>query len=134
MDNNTMEQVSKKNLWAGRIITTLVTLFMLFDASIHFSMIPAITQSFTQMGYALNIIRPLSVIEFISIILYIIPQTSVLGAILLTGYLGGAVDSNVRAGAPLFSLILAPVYVGILLWLGLWLRSDKLRELTPIKK
>jgi hypothetical protein len=68
-NNNAMGQVSKKSLIAGRIITILVILFMLFDATIHFSMIPAITQSFAQMGYSLNIIRPLSVIEFISIVL-----------------------------------------------------------------
>jgi DoxX-like family len=129
-----LTQTSKGMLWSGRIITALVALFMLFDASIHFSEIPAVTQSIMQMGYSLSIIRPLSVIEFISIVLYIIPQTSVLGAILLTGYLGGAVDANVRASNPLFSFTLTPVYIGILLWLGLWLRSGKLRGLIPLKK
>ena len=121
-------------LWSGRIITTLVVLFMIFDATIHLLKVPAVVEGFTQMGYSLSVITPLSIIELISVVLYIIPQTSILGAILLTGYLGGAVDSNVRAGNPLFTFTLAPVYVGVLLWLGLWLRSNKLRELTPIKK
>jgi hypothetical protein len=118
---------SKKWLWTGRVLTTLGAAFMLFDAIIHISQIPAVVASFTQMGYPLGIIVPLSIVELISIVLYIIPSTSVWGAILLTGYLGGAVDANVRAGNPFFSLIMFPVYIAIVLWAGLYLRNEKLR-------
>ncbi len=127
------EETSKKSLWAGRIISLLVILFMLFDGVIHIMKIPAVTQSFVQLGYSLNVITPLAVIELLCVLLYVIPRTSILGAILLTGYLGGAVDSNVRAGNPLFSFILFPVYIGVLMWGGLYLRSKRLRSLVPIK-
>ena len=124
---------NKTWLWTGRIISTLATLFMLFDGIIHLLKVPAVIQAFQQLGYPLSVITPLAVIELICVVLYIIPRTSVLGAMLLTGYLGGAVDSNVRAGLPLFSYILFPVYVGVFLWAGLYLRSQKLRALIPLQ-
>ena len=127
------EEVSKTSLWFGRIISLLAILFLLFDAIIHLSKPPAVIQGFSQMGYSLSVITPLAIIELIAIILYIIPKTSVFAAILLTGYLGGAVDANVRAGNSLFGFILAPVYLGILIWLGLYLRSRKIQSLVPIK-
>jgi DoxX-like family len=125
---------NKKWLWTGRVLRAVVILFMLFDGVIHLSKIPAVTDAFAQMGYSLGVITPLSIIELLCVILYIIPSTSILGAILLTGYLGGAVDSNVHAGSPLFSAILFPVYVAILLWGGLYLRDSRLRELIPCSK
>ncbi len=118
---------NKKWLWVGRILTVIGVLFMLFDAVVHILRPAAVLEGFRQMGYSLDIIVPLSIVELVCILLYMIPRTSVLGAILLTGYLGGAVDANVRMGAPLFSLVLAPVYVAIVLWAGLYLRDSHLR-------
>ena len=109
---------SKKWLWTGRILSTLAAAFMIFDGVIHIMRPPVVIQSFQQGGYSLNIIVPLAIVELICVALYSIPRTSVLGAILLTGYLGGAVDYNVRAGNALFGFVLFPVYAAIVLWAG----------------
>ncbi|HUC31201.1 MAG TPA: DoxX family protein [Candidatus Paceibacterota bacterium] len=118
---------SKKWLWTGRVVSVLAAAFMVFDGVIHILRPPVVIQSFQQGGYSLNVIVPLAIIELICVALYIIPRTSVLGAILLTGYLGGAVDYNVRAGNALFGFVLFPVSVAVLLWMGLYLRNEKLR-------
>src|ERR1700720_4399416 len=95
--------VSKGQLWAGRILSGLGVLFMLFDAIIH-TMRPApVVQAFTQLGFPLSSALPLGIIELLCVGLYVIPRTSAFGAILLTGYLGGAIATQVRIGAPLFS-------------------------------
>jgi hypothetical protein len=125
---------TKKWLWTGRILSILGAGFMVFDGVVHISRIAPVTQSFAQMGYSLDVIVPLSIIELICVLLYIVPRTSVLGAILLTGYLGGAVDANVRAGNSLFGFVLFPVYLAIILWGGLYISDGRLRELVPCKK
>ena len=125
--------VSSKRLWAGRIISALPVLFLLFDSVIHIIRIGPVDQGFAELGYAVTLARPLGFIELICVILYVIPRTSVLGAALLTGYLGGAVATNVRVGAPLFSHVLFPVYVGVLLWGGLYLRDSRLRAIFPVR-
>ena len=125
--------VSSKRLWAGRIISALPVLFLLFDSVIHIIRIGPVDQGFAELGYAVTLARPLGIIELICVILYVIPRTSVLGAALLTGYLGGAVATNVRVGAPLFSHVLFPVYVGVLLWGGLYLRDSRLRAIFPVR-
>jgi hypothetical protein len=124
---------SKRTIWAGRIISGLATAFMLFDAVVHISRGPAVVEGFTKAGFSPSILVPLSIIELICIVLYVIPRTAVLGVILLTGYLGGAVATNVRMGMPMFSWVLAPVYIAVLLWLGLWLRDDRIRSLIPFR-
>ncbi|MDP9290329.1 MAG: DoxX family protein [Thermoproteota archaeon] len=96
-------------------MSALTAIFMLFDGVVHILQITPVVESFKQLGYPLSVIVPLAIVELICVILYMIPRTSILGAILLTGYVGGAVDSNVRAGNPLFSNILFPGYVRILL-------------------
>jgi hypothetical protein len=118
--------MNKKWIWTGRVLSTLSGLFMLFDGIIHIAQPPIVIQSFQQQGYPLQIIFPLALVELVCVLLYIIPRSALLGAILLTGYLGGAVDYNVRAGNP-FSEILFPVSIAIALWAGLYLRSQKLR-------
>ena len=123
---------TKKWLLTGRIISALAGAFMIFDGIIHLSGIPPVIQSFQQGGYSLNIIVPLAIVELICALLYVIPRTAILGAILLTGYLGGAVDYNVRAGNPLFIGILFPVYVAIFLWAGLYLRDSRLRAILAL--
>lgn len=126
--------ISKGQLWTGRVLSGLGVLFMLFDTVIHAMTPPQVVQAFAQLGFPLSILIPLSIIEFIGIVLYVIPRTSALGAILLTGYLGGAVAAQVRIGAPLFGYVLAPVYVALLLWVGLYLRDERVRALVPVRR
>lgn len=126
--------VSKTQLWAGRIISALPVLFLLFDGVIHLTRIAPVVDSFKQLGYPIVLALGLGIIELVCVVLYVVPPTSVLGAILLTGYLGGAVASNLRIGVPLFSNALFPVYVGVLLWVGLYLRSNLLRALLPLRR
>jgi hypothetical protein len=113
--------------WAGRAMTALPVLFLTFDAVIHIMNILIVVETMKGLGWDATMGPVLGIIEIICLALYVIPRTSILGAILLTGYLGGAVATNVRVGSPLFSHDLFPVYVGILLWVGLTLRHEKLR-------
>ena len=126
--------ISKGQLWTGRVLSGLAVLFMLFDTVIHAMKGPQVVQGFAQLGFPLSIAIPLSTIEFIGIVLYVIPRTSTLGAILLTGYLGGAVAAQVRIGAPLLGFVLAPVYVALFLWGGLYLRDERVRALIPLRR
>jgi hypothetical protein len=125
---------SKGRIWAGRILSALPVLFLLFDAVIHILKIAPVVEAFAQLGYSVSLAVPLGIIELVCVVLYVIPRTSVLGAVLLTGYLGGAVATNLRVGAPLFSNVLFPVYVGILLWGGLYLRNARLRAVFPVQQ
>ena len=126
--------ISRGQLWTGRVLSGLAVLFMLFDTVIHAMKPPAVIQGFGQLGFPLSIAIPLSTIEFIAIVLYLIPRTSAFGAILLTGYLGGAVAAQVRIGAPLFSTVLAPIYIALFLWGGLYLRDERVRALIPVRR
>ncbi|HYW98653.1 MAG TPA: DoxX family protein [Candidatus Elarobacter sp.] len=127
--------VSKKGLWAGRIMTGLVVTFLTFDAILKFvTPAPApVVEAFAHVGWPLNLAPVLGMILLVSTVLYVIPKTSILGAILLTGYLGGAVATHLRAGDPLFSHVLFPTYLGVLLWGGLYFREDRLRALIPLR-
>jgi len=127
-------RVSNRRLWAGRIMSALPALFLVFDGVIHIMRIPPVVEAFARLGYSINLAVPLGIIEIACILLYVIPRTSVLGAVLLTGYLGGAVATNLRTGAPLFSNVLFPVYVGVLLWGGLYLRDNALRGVFPVRR
>src|SRR5262249_39878292 len=97
--------ISKKTPWAGYIISGLPALFLLFDAVLKFIKPAEVVEGTTQLGYSESVILPLGVVLLVCTVVYLIPQTSVLGAILLTGYLGGAVATHVRAGNPLFTHI-----------------------------
>ncbi len=113
----------------GRIISGLVSLMMLFSAGAKLSNQPAVIEAFTkQFGYSVGTITPIGLIEAGCIILYAIPQTSVLGAVLITGYLGGAVATHVRVGDVWF----VPFVLGVLAWLGLFLRDGRIRALIPL--
>ena len=118
-------------LWTARIITGLVVLFLLFDAVIHIAKIAPVVTAFAQLGYPLSTAVGLGVVEIICIVLYVVPATSVLGAILLTGYLGGATATQLRVGAPIFPLLF-PAILGVLLWGALVLRDERLRGLLPV--
>jgi hypothetical protein len=124
---------SRTRIWAGRIMSGFVVLFLLFDSVIKLIKIAPVTASFTQLGYP-DVARGLGLLLLVCVALYVIPRTSVLGAILLTGYLGGAVATHLRVGDPLFSHVLFPVYMGILLWGGLYLREERLHALIPLRE
>jgi hypothetical protein len=126
--------VSTKRLWTGRVLSGLGALFMLFDGVIHILKITPVVDAFAQLGFPLGTSRALGVIEIICVAIYLLPGTSVLGAILLTGYLGGAIATQVRVGAPLFSTTLFPVYVALFIWGGLYFRDERVRSLIPIRR
>ena len=124
---------NKRQIITGWIISGFVILFMLFDATIKFlKPTEVITTTVIELGYAEHHILIHGTLALMATLLYAIPRTSILGAILLTGHLGGAIASHLRVGNPIFSNTLFPVYVGILLWLGLWLRNKQLKTLLPI--
>jgi hypothetical protein len=125
--------ISKPALWLGRVLSGLVILFLLFDGAIKLVPWPVVTETLDRMGYGSSeaLARSLGAITLICTVLYAVPPTSILGAILLTGYLGGAMASHVRIGNPLFSHILFGFYLGLMLWGGLWLRHRSLRGLIP---
>ena len=121
-------EISKGTLWAGRIISGLPVLFLLLDGVFKLIKPAPVVEATVGLGYPESVIIPIGVVLIICTILYLIPKTSVLGAILLTGYLGGAVATHVRTGESLFSIVF-PVIFGVLLWLGLYLRDTRLRAL-----
>jgi hypothetical protein len=124
---------SKTGIRIGLILTAIPTLFLLFDSTIHILKIQPVVESAAQLGYSVDVIGVLGFVELICLALYVIPRTSVFGAVLLTGYLGGAISTNLRIGAPLFSNVLFPVYVALMLWGGLYLRDARLRALFPLR-
>jgi hypothetical protein len=115
-------------------MTGLTVLFMLFDSLAKLALERHAISATTQIGYPVNAIRPLGAIALACTILYAIPRTSIIGAILLTGYLGGAVASKVRIDDPLFSSVLFGVYFGLIAWGGLYLRDGRLRALIPVRR
>jgi hypothetical protein len=125
---------SKPMLWTGRVLSGLVVLFLAMDSAMKLADLPQVQQAAGQIGWPVGLDRTLGVIELVCLALYAVPATSVLGAILTTGLLGGAVAAHLRNGDPLFSHVLFGVYVGLMAWGGLWLREPRLRALMPIKR
>lgn len=126
--------VSAKRLWTGRIVGAVAVLFLLFDGIIHLMKPAPVVESFAQLGYPVKLAVGLGIAELLCLALYVIPRTAILGAVLLTGYLGGAIASHLRIGDPLFSHVLFPVYVAILIWGGLFLRDERLRGLIAARR
>ncbi len=128
--------VSQPALWLGSVLSGLVILFLLFDGTIKLVPWPVVTETMDRIGYGSSetLARSLGLITVVCTILYATPPTSILGAILLTGYLGGAMASHVRIGSPLFSHILFGFYLGLMVWGGLWLRDGRLRSLMPFRR
>jgi hypothetical protein len=122
---------SNASLWTGRVLTGLALLFLLFDAVIKVLRLAPAVQATADLGFPSSAVFGLGVLELACIALYMTPGTSFLGAILLTGYLGGAVATHVRLGNPLFSHVLFPTYIGLAIWGGLYLRDSRLRVLFP---
>ena len=121
--------VSDKRVWAGRIVSALPVLFLLFDSAIKLMNIAPVTESFQKLGYRPSIAVGIGILELACVVAYLIPRTSLHGAILLTGYLGGAIATHLRVGDPLFSHVLFPIYIAAPLWAGLLLRNARLRTL-----
>ena len=121
---------SKKMLWTGRIISALVILFLVADSVGKVMKFAPYLEGTVRVGYPASLVVPLGIVLLICTVVYAIPITSVLGAILLTGYLGGATATHVRVGQAFWF----PVMMGVLLWAALFLRDDRLRALIPLRK
>jgi len=132
----TMVQTSRPSntaLWIGRIMSGLVVAFMLLDGAMKLVPLDVVVTTSEQMGIPGSLARTLGIIGLICTVLYAVPRTSVLGAILLTGYLGGAIASHLRLGDPIFTHTLFGLYLGLLTWGGLYLRDARLRALIPLR-
>jgi hypothetical protein len=125
--------ISKKSIWTGRILSGLVTAFLLFDAVIHLLKPAPVVEAFAKLHLPLSLAVDLGIVELLCLALYVIPRTSILGAVLLTGYLGGAVAIQMTTSDSLFGEILFPVYVGVIVWGGIYLRNERLRTLIPFR-
>jgi hypothetical protein len=124
--------VSKGMLWSGGVMSAVAVLFLLMDAVLKLVKPDIVVRTTVQLGYPESVILGLGLVLLTCTVLYLIPRTSVLGAILLTGYLGGAVATHVRVGDGLFAVVF-PVIMGALLWGGLFLRDGRLRDLIPVR-
>jgi DoxX-like family len=128
-----VEAVSKGQLWTGRVLGGIAVLFLTMDTA--FKLIASsdmAAQATEQLGYPARLLPVIGWIEALLLVLYLVPRTSVFGALLWTGYLGGAVATHFRIGNPLFTHQLFPIYIATLLWLGLWLRDRRLRVVLPL--
>ena len=125
--------LSKKSLWAGRIITGLVAAFLVFDAVIHIMKPAPVVEAFAKLNFPIRFAVPLGIIELVCILLYVIPRTSILGAIFLTGYLGGAIAIQLPTGNPFFGEVVFPAYIAVFLWGGIYLRDERLRTMVPLR-
>jgi hypothetical protein len=125
---------SRKSLWVSRVIGGVAVLFLTMDALMKLLQMPVAVQGSAKIGFNAHTVFILGVIQTVALVLYLVPRTAVLGAILWTGYLGGAVATHVRLADPLFSHILFPTYVGAMLWAALWLRDQRVRALVPFRR
>ena len=133
---NQKAEISKPARSTGRVLSGLVIVFMLFDGAMKLVPWPIVTETMDKMGYGSSegMARSLGIITIVCTVLYAVPPTSILGAILLTGYLGGTIASHLRIGSPLFSHTLFGLYLGLMVWGGLWLRDRSLRSLIPFRR
>ena len=123
------QAISNRALWAGRIISTLPALFLLIDGIMKLVKPRVVVEATAQLGYPESVIVGIGIVLLACTILYLIPRTAIFGAILLTGYLGGAVATHVRISGPLFNIVF-PVILGAMLWGGLYLRDQRIRSLV----
>jgi len=125
MDNT----ISKKAQWTGRVLSGLPVLFLLVDATMKLIVVEPVKEAMTRLGYPTGTAAPIGLVLLACVVLYLVPRTSILGAVLLTGFLGGAIATHVRVEDPLFSHTLFPIYVAAMLWGGLFLREPRVRAL-----
>jgi hypothetical protein len=126
----TLVAVSATTIWIGRVINVFTILFLLFDSVIKVLQLAPAVEATVQLGYPEHLVLGIGILELACLVLYAIPRTSLLGAVLLSGYLGGAIATHVRVGSDWFSLLF-PVLIGGLLWASLVLRDRRLRLLIP---
>jgi hypothetical protein len=122
--------ISKKMLWAGRLMSALQVLLLLFSGVMKLIKPVSVVEGFVRLGYPESLALDIGVVELGCAIVYVIPRSAILGAILLTGYLGGATATHVRIGEPFF----IPIVLGVLVWGGLYLRDERLRALLPLRQ
>jgi len=126
-------QQSKTMTYAGWTLSVIVILFLIMDLAMKFMRLPIVLTTTEQLGWPTSSVTTLAVLLLISTALYAFPRTSVLGAILLTGYLGGAIATHVRIGSPLFSHVLFGAYLALFVWGGLYFRDSRIRALIPLR-
>ena len=126
--------VSATARWAGLVMSGLVILFLLVDGAMKLVPLDIVVETSAQLGLPAHLARPLGILTLVCTILYAIPRTSVLGAILLTAYMGGAIATHVRIGSPLFTHVLFGVYLALFIWGGLYLRDERVRALIPFTR
>jgi DoxX-like family len=127
-DRPAATEISRASLWTGRVVTGVISILLAMDSALKVFVLTPAVEATAQLGYPAGIVFPLGIYELVSLVLYLVPRTSILGAVLWTGYLGGAVATHVRLDNPLFTHTLSPIYVAIMLWGGLWLRDRRLRN------
>jgi hypothetical protein len=125
------QSVSKGALWTGRVLSAIPVFMMAMSAVMKLVGSRQVIEGMTRFGYPQNLIVPIGILEISCVIVYLIPQTAVIGAVLVAGYLGGATATMARLGDPGFFM---PALLGMMAWLGLWLREPRLHALTPIRK
>ena len=130
----TLHAATGPRVWTGRALSGLATLFLVFDSTGKLLQVQPVIDGTRQLGYSSDIVFSLGVVLLSCVVAYVIPRTSILGALLLTGYLGGAVATHVRVENPLFSHVLFPVYVAAFLWGGLLLRDPQLGAFLPLRR
>lgn len=135
MQSTTLPTTPAEQLWTGRIMSGIIVAFLIFDGGIKLAPLAIVTETMQQLGYSgsQELARGLGLMTLVIALLYALPRTSVLGAILLTGLLGGAMATHLRVGSPLFSHLLFGLYLGLLAWGGLYLRDPRLRRLIPVR-
>jgi DoxX-like protein len=124
----------KAGIWTGRALSGLAVVFLTVDASMKLLQLPVAFDGTVQLGYPESTLLAIGLIQVACLVAYLVPRTAILGAVLWTGYLGGAIASQVRVGNPLFTHVLFPIYVAALLWGGLWLRDRRLRGVFAAPK
>ena len=120
---------SRGRIWTGRALSGLAAAFLLFDAAMKLILLPPVVKATHEIGFSEGSVFGIGLTLFLAVLVYLVPRTALIGAVLLTGYLGGAVATNVRIGAPLFTHLLAPIYVAVFIWGGLFLRDARVRAL-----
>jgi hypothetical protein len=125
---------SNRTVTIGRVLSALAILFLSFDVAIKLVQLPIVGDTMAQLGYARDLGLTIGIVELVCLVLYVVPRTAVLGAILWTAVFGGGIATHIRVDSPLFSHILFGVYLGLFVWGGLYLRNPRVRELIPVAR
>ena len=128
--------IGRGALWTGRVLSAVLVILLLLDATMKLIPLQIVTDESASLGWPADTttVRTLGVILALATLLYAVPRTAILGAVILTGYMGGAIATHVRVSDPLFTHTLFGVYLGVALWAGLWLRDPRLRALMPFRE